>query len=71
MELAVIHNGTISEFKIQGQAVHTASTLSIYLNQTVSIIMECSHLCIQRLKPKNLVKAGIETEKTFVITKIR
>ena len=71
MGLVVIHNGTISEFRIQDQAVHTASTLSTCLNQTVSITMECSHLCIPKLKLRSLEKAGIETERMFAIIKIQ
>jgi hypothetical protein len=48
MGLVETHNGTISEFRIQDQAVLTASTLSTCLNLTVSTTMECSHLCIPK-----------------------
>ena len=71
MGLEVIHNGTILEFRIQDQAVLTASTLSTCLNQTVSTIMECNHSCILKLRLRNLEKAGIETERMFAIIKIQ
>ena len=71
MGLVATHNGTISEFRIQDQAVLTASTLSTCLNLTVSTTMECSLSCIPKLRPRNLEKAGTETERMFAIIKIQ
>ena len=64
-------NGTISAYRTPDQAVPIALILLTYLSQTVYTIMGCSHLCILRLKPRNLVRAGIEMEKMCVTIRIQ